>query len=207
MDYDVEKQYSPTNTPYMSDDVRALSAAMIVAKSMFKKTGLKGENAHQKYKYAKLADIYEAVEEALGKNNINIWHFAYIKDNVEYLETRLVHTPTGQWVADLRLLQSEKPGNQAKGSANTYMKKYAVLTLCGIAPEDDDGAEEELYLANQPNISSEDKDFLQETIKSAPNKVVLYNAILKEYRIKDLAELKQNQMSAVIKYIFQNTQK
>ena len=203
----MEKQYSPTNSSCMSEDVRALCAAMIAAKALFKKTGLSGENTHQKYKYAKLADIYNAIEDALGKNNVNIWHFAYVKDGVEYIESRLIHAPTGQWVADTRLLHSEKPGNQGKAAANTTMRKCAVLSLCGIAPEDDDSVEEELYLANQPYITTEEKDFLQESIKTAPNKVVLYNAILKEYRIKDLAELKQNQLSAVIKYIFQNTQK
>ena len=121
-----QNEFSKSNSPSMSEDIRAIAAALLLAKREFSATGLSGRNHNQKYDYAKIEDIYSAVEEALRKNNIAIWHFARPEGGVEYLYTRLVHSPTGQYIEDCRILESDKPGNQSKGAADTYVKKRAV---------------------------------------------------------------------------------
>jgi len=191
----------------MSDDIRALASALLLAKKEFIATGLGGINAHQKYKYAKIEDIYHAVEGALSKNNIIILHFARPENEKEYLYTRLVHTTSGQFIEDCRILESEKPGNQAKGAANTYMKKYALLSLCAIATEDDDGEEEQHYIAKvkqEPTITDEQLSFLQNEIKSYANAKLLYGNILKFNKINNLSELKAASFEAVKSYIINN---
>jgi hypothetical protein len=115
-------EYSTSETPSMSSDIRLLAQAFLLAKKEFSVTGLGGSNLHQKYKYAKLGDIYNAVEGALANNQIIIWHYAALSEQGEILRTRLIHAPSGQFIEDARLLESEKPGNQGKGAANTYMK-------------------------------------------------------------------------------------
>lgn len=196
-----------SNTPAMSEDIRALASAFLLAKKEFFATGLGGTNAHQKYKYAKIEDIYHAVEEALSKNNIIIWHFARPVDGVEYLYTRLIHASTGQFVEDCRALESEKPGNQGKGAANTYMRKYALLSLCAIPTEDDDNAEEELYIAKsaqEQRISEEQLRSLQAAIKSSSNGKMLYDNILRFNKIQDLSHLKVSSFESVKSYIVNN---
>lgn len=201
----MNEKYSVSGTKAMSDDIRQISQAFLLAKREFVATGRSARNDHQKYSYAKIGDIYNAVEEALMKNNIIIWHYSTIQqDNQETLVTRLIHTQSGQFVEDSRLLISEKPGNQAKGAANTYMKKYALLSLCAISTEDDDAQEEERYIAKksaEPAISEEQLKDLQELIKVAPNKVVIYKNILKFNKLKDLAELKAGSFEYVKTYI------
>lgn len=136
----------------MSDDCRQLSQALLAAKQQFTATG-KNAKTNQ-YSYAKIEDIYAAVEPALHANNVIIVHFSMVNpDATEILCTRLIHTLSNQWIQDSRMLTSEKPGNQAKGAANTYMKKYAVLSLCAIATEDDDGESERKYIESQPTIN------------------------------------------------------
>ncbi len=196
-------EFSPSNTPAMSEDIRAIAQEFLLAKQEFLSTGLSGTNAHQKYKYAKIEDIYHAVEGALGRRNIIIWHWARPDAGVEYLITRLVHTLTGQFLEDVRILESEKPGNQAKGAANTYMKKYAVLSLCAIATEDDDGMEEQKYI-DQATISAEQLVTLQKEIKSAQNGAQLLKDVLGYNKIDDLYSLKVSAYDRVKDYILKN---
>lgn len=145
-----QSNFSASNNKRMSDDIRALCKAFIEAKKLFTATGLDAENPHHKSKYAKLDAIYQAVEPGLLSNGIAIWHFRDIEEGREILYTRLTHELTGQYIEDKAFLESQKPGNQEKGSACTYMKKYAVLNLCAIHQgEDDDGQEEAKHIAAQ----------------------------------------------------------
>ena len=204
----MEDKFSSSGTRSMSDDIRQIAQAFLLAKREFVATGKSARNDHQKYSYAKIEDIYHAVEEALMKNNIIIWHFAAaLQDGQEALYTRLVHTLSGQFIEDSRLLVSEKPGNQAKGAANTYMKKYALLSLCAIATEDDDGEEEEKYIAKkaaEPSINAEQIKELQAEIKGSSNSKFLYGNVLKFNKIKDLSELKVSNFETVRSYIINN---
>lgn len=196
--------FSKSNTSAMSEDIRILAASFLLAKREFMATGLGGTNSHQKYKYAKIEDIYHAVEGALSKNNIIIWHFARPGNGIEFLHTRLTHTITGQFIEDCRILESEKPGNQGRGAANTYMKKYALLSLCAIATEDDDGEEEERYISRESVLSEEQLRYIQVEIKSAGNAKVLYNNILKFNKIQDLSQLRLSSFESVKSYIANN---
>ena len=201
-----------SNTPAMSDDIRALASAFLLAKQEFSATGKSGKN-NQFGKYAKIEDIYHAVEDALTKNSIIIWHFARPDhragcDAQELLYTRLIHTPTGQFVEDCRVLESEKPGNQAKGSANTYMKKYAVLSLCAIPTEDDDGEAEEKYIeekrSEEPFITQEQVNILSTELKACANAGTLFKNIQGYNDVKDLPELRASSFKKVREYIANN---
>lgn len=208
-----EGGYMPSGTNRMSEDIRQLAQAFLLAKREFVATGKSARNEHQKYSYAKIGDIYNAVEEALIKNNIWIVHSSEVRFEsptmppVEILYTRLIHSLSGQFIEDARLIESEKPGNQAKGAANTYVKKFAVLSLCAISAEDDDAQEEERYIAkkaSEPRINEIQIKVLQDEIKGAENKLILYNNILKFNRVKDLNELMASQFEQVKSYIIKH---
>lgn len=193
--------YALSNSPAMSDDIRMLTGAMIKAKKEFIATGLNGKNSHQNYNYAKLGDIYRAVETGLTNNEIMIVHFARKIDLVEHLFTRLIHSPSNQWIEDIRELECEKPGNQAKGSANTYMRKSAVLSLCAIDKEDDDGEVEEKHI-QENNVTQKKSDFisadqlyhLKLSLKSLPT---LERKILNHYKIDSFADLPWKELKKV----------
>jgi len=190
-----------SNTPAMSEDIRAIAQAFLLAKQEFLVTGRSGKA--DRYKYAKIEDIYHAVEDALAKNNIIIWHFARPEGGVEYLYTRLIHTLTGQYIEDCRMMESEKPGNQAKGSANTYMKRYALLSLCAIPTEDDDAQEEQKYI-DEPCISAEDVIAINKVLSAASNGDKLLKDILSYNKVRDVSSLKESQLKSVKDYIIKN---
>lgn len=201
--------YACSRSGSMSDDIRQLAQAFILAKKEFVATGLSGRNNGQHYDYAKLQDIYSAVEDGLLKNNIIIWHFADIVDKTtEVLYTRLIHNITGQWVQDVRFLVSEKPGNQGKGIANTYMRKVAVLSLCAIPTEDDDGEAEQKHInRNEPAITDNQLKELQAAIKTCINPTKIHSAIKGYNNIQDLSELKISAFERILAYITNNKDK
>lgn len=195
-------QYTSSGTPCMADDVRQLLAALIRAKKNFTKTGLSGSNQHLKIKYAKISDIYNAVEEALHNEQIDIVHFRDIVGEKEVLFTRLMHAQSNQWIEDKCFLESEKPGNQGKGAALTYMRKAAVLTLCGISPEDDDGEEEQGYVreANITTTQAQELTTLLNALPADQRNKVNYN-ICKFNKIQSVDGLKVSAFDRVKVYI------
>lgn len=204
----MEETFTSSNTPAMSENITALASAFLLAKKEFSSTGFGGTNAHQKYDYAKIGDIYRAVEGALSKNNIIIWHFARPQDGLEYLYTRLIHASTGQFIEDCRILESEKPGNQSKGAANTYMKKYAVLSLCAIATEDDDGEAEQEEIEKKSNtgqyLTSKDVAEVTSDLKACANAKTLHDMILQKYKATSLQQLPYSSYDMVKQFIEDN---
>ena len=205
----MEQAYQSNKTHLMSDDIRQLAQAFLKAK--MRMGGAKKNSKSNLHKYANLLAIYEAVEEALHEQNIFIWHFAEVLSKSEgsdadcVLHTRLIHAPSGQFIQDTRPLKSEKPGNQAIGSANTYMRRYAVLSLCALETEDDDGEAERKYIEKRDHefIDPEQVTELQELMKQIGIKNDTYQYILNRNGISDLAELKKSQFNGLVHFIRQ----
>ena len=74
--------------------------------------------------------------EALDKNGLAIWQS--ITEEGDRLITRLYHT-SGQWMEGYTPLIIAKNDMQGLGSAYTYARRYGLMAMMGIAPEDDDG--------------------------------------------------------------------
>lgn len=198
--------FSSSNTHHMSDDIRELAKAFLLAKMTM--GGAKKESKSNQHKYANIDAVYEAVEPALYSNNIIIWHFAErLDDEHSVLHTRLIHAPTGQYVQDTRALKSEKPGNQAVGSANTYMRRYAVLSLCALSTDDDDGKSEQDYIDKTKNKQQTPKkitasqctnliNFIENNPEYDPEDWT--KDIKKQNRIKELDELTEAQYFSIL---------
>lgn len=110
------------------------------------------KNGKSNYKpFSTVEDINNATFKSLSANNLII--IPSVKDNI--LSVRLYHTLTGQWIEESRALISEKPGNQAIGSANTYMLRYAlknILNICGNDDEDEAQAEQDYIIKQKKEV-------------------------------------------------------
>jgi hypothetical protein len=126
-----------------SNQINELAAALVsfqqevpqvkkgnTAEVVSKRTGGKFQ-----YKYADLADVYNAAMPVSTKNGI-----AIIQGFTGgCLQTRLVHS-SGQWMEDEGLKLPVDLPPQELGSAITYFRRYGALSALGIAPEEDDDA-------------------------------------------------------------------
>lgn len=115
--------------------VAALNAALAKAQADFPaiKRGKTVNTGTYSYSYAPLDAILDAVREPLSKNGLAL---VQLLDG-EGIRTELRHKDGGVIGATFPLHHvPEKP--QELGSMLTYLRRYGVVAILGIAPEDDD---------------------------------------------------------------------
>lgn len=121
-----------------SEKIDLILPALIAAKGKFTAAKKDTENAFFKSKYATLDTVIEAVNGALLEQNIAIIQPTVIREGATVLITRFYHV-SGQWMGSEYPVYAVKKDPQGEGSALTYARRYALMALAGIAPEDDDG--------------------------------------------------------------------
>lgn len=90
------------------------------------------------YDYADLSDILHAVMPVLGQNEIALTQRYSVQEGTILLETILLHASGEMLSSVLPITNGGNPSAQQIGSLMTYMRRYAVTALLGIAAEDDD---------------------------------------------------------------------
>ena len=92
-------------------------------------------------KYADLGSVIETIEGPLRKHKLLFYQrIDLLADGSPVLWTTIVYGPTGEKIESTAPLVCKDPTNpQAIGGAVTYFRRYSLLALLGLAPEDDDG--------------------------------------------------------------------
>ncbi|MFC0282424.1 ERF family protein [Camelimonas abortus] len=124
----------------MSADISAWAPAFVEAQKAMGDVIKTKRNDHFKSKYAELADVIDAVQGALNANGFSIIQPVSTEagGSVVRITTMLMHK-SGQWVRSTLSLRPVKPDPQGVGSAITYGRRYGLMAMTGVAPEDDDG--------------------------------------------------------------------
>ncbi len=92
------------------------------------------------FEYADLTAIIEAIKKPLSENGLAYVQILGQDEQSKYrLTTRLLHS-SGQWIASETPLFVDGSNSQAFGSALTFMKRYALAALLGVAADSDDDA-------------------------------------------------------------------
>lgn len=92
------------------------------------------------FSYADLTAIIDAIKKPLADNGLAYTQVLTQPDGARYkLVTKLMHS-SGQWISSETPLFVEEQGSQAFGSALTFMKRYALAALLGVAADSDDDA-------------------------------------------------------------------
>lgn len=90
------------------------------------------------YKYADLAETLSVCRPKLSAHGIAILQPVVTENRGVEVSTILMHK-SGQWVMAKPLYMPTAGNAQAIGSAITYARRYQLLPMVGLAPEDDDG--------------------------------------------------------------------
>lgn len=90
-------------------------------------------------KYADLGAVWDAIREPLQNNQFAIIQKTDFDNDNMWLETALVHAPTGEKMIGRYPLRPTKADPQGYGSALTYARRYSITALLGVIAEDDDG--------------------------------------------------------------------
>jgi uncharacterized protein (DUF3820 family) len=119
-----------------------LAKAMLAAQTAMPKLLLDAVNPHFNNKFVSLPGLLDTVRPVLNTAGLVLTQTpTYTSDGTHALRTRITHAGSGQYLEDTMLLCLSKPDAQAQGSAITYARRYAILSVLGLAgEEDDDGA-------------------------------------------------------------------
>jgi len=118
----------------MTDAIKALVAAQKAMGAVIKNAN----NPHLKSKYADLGSVLDACQAAFHSNGFAILQPPGKDEHGQYVETVLAHE-SGERFASRVYLVIGKNDMQGVGSAITYARRYGLLSMAGLAPEDDDG--------------------------------------------------------------------
>lgn len=125
-----------------SDSIAELMPALVKARGEFAAAIKDAQNPHLRNKYASLSSVIDAVAPALADNGLIVVQPTMVDDAGEMrVQTRVYHA-SGQYIGceyPVHVPEGAKNRHQAEGSALTYARRYSLLSLVCIAPEDDDG--------------------------------------------------------------------
>lgn len=97
-----------------------------------------GNNPHFKSKYTTLNEVLKKVKGPLNESGVIIIQSAGIMDGHLGLFTILRDTEDDTEVSTF-MPYVDASTAQKLGSANTYLRRYSLITLLGLEDEDDDG--------------------------------------------------------------------
>ncbi|WP_339335930.1 ERF family protein [uncultured Maricaulis sp.] len=121
-----------------SDTITALAAALSAAQGEIEGAKKDSTNPHFKSKYADLGAVWDACRGPLTKHGLAVVQFPRSENGCVLVETVLTHK-SGEWMSETLALPVSRQDAQGYGSAMTYARRYSLMSVAGIAPEDDDG--------------------------------------------------------------------
>jgi hypothetical protein len=160
-DYPSERMWMTTNMdPNRSPEVDKLISALAKAQGAIcapernktVKVTPRSGGASYSFKYATLNGIIEAIRKSFSDNGL--WFTQVLAFTDHYWITTTIWHESGQFIrSEVPLIINDVGNNQQFGSALTYMKRYALSALCGIAAEEDDDGN--IADGNEIKVSSE----------------------------------------------------
>lgn len=120
-----------------SETINEIAAALAQAQGEITGAVKDSANPFFKSKYADLASVWDACRAPLSKHGLAIVQSPRADGTLVTVETMLTHA-SGQWIRDSLSVVAKDDSPQAVGSAITYLRRYALQSFAGVAPDDDD---------------------------------------------------------------------
>ena len=112
--------------------------ALAAAQAQMGKAIKDSTNPAFRSRYADLASVMDACLPALNANGVAVYQPTIDDDTGRFVETILAHE-SGETIRCRVPLIVQKNDMQGYGSAVTYARRYGLMCMAGIAPEDADG--------------------------------------------------------------------
>lgn len=123
-----------------STQLNELFGALAKAQGEIKSAVKDSENPHFQSAYADLAAVWDACRAPLSKNGLAVVQVPHTQGPDVAVTTILGHA-SGQWIRgtfSVKPIRFDAPG---AGSVTTYLRRYSLSAITGVAPggDDDDG--------------------------------------------------------------------
>lgn len=124
---------------FRSTEINELAIALAKAQGKIQAAHKDSSNPYFNSKYADLASIWDAIRGPLSENGLSVVQLLHDAQNGRLgCETILLHS-SGQWISSIMTLLPVKNDPQGYGSCATYIRRYMLMAIVGVAPEEDDG--------------------------------------------------------------------
>lgn len=122
-----------------SESIVNIAQALLKAQRAITFAVKDSKNPHFKSTYADLGSVIGACKTALNESGIVFMQMPSPSESGTIaLTTRLLHS-SGEWIEDTATCPLQKSDPQGYGSANTYLRRYALAAAVGLYQDDDDG--------------------------------------------------------------------
>lgn len=121
-----------------SPSIAALATALATAQAEVENATKNSANPHFRSKYADLAEVLNTVRPVFAAQGLALVQSPSYGDGIASVVTQVCHK-SGEWLRGTVSAPVSKADAQGVGSAITYLRRYSLAALCGVAQEDDDG--------------------------------------------------------------------
>jgi len=119
--------------------MKEIAAALFKFQQEVGKVKKDATNPFFKSKYATLSNVLDVIREPLNKCNLVVTQSPFGGDEPT-LSTKIIHAESGEYILSDYPLMLVKNDPQSMGSAITYARRYALVSmLCLDVDDDDDG--------------------------------------------------------------------
>lgn len=126
----IQQEWSPT--------IGNITKALVAAQADIDGVAKDSTNPHFKNDYASLSAVWKAAKGPLNKAGVAVIQIPVVSNGEQLLVTTLAHT-SGEWFRGTYKVSPTKADPQGYGSAMTYARRYSLMAMTGLTPEDDDG--------------------------------------------------------------------
>lgn len=116
-----------------------LLAALAAAQGEIENATKNAKNQHFKNNYADLAECLNTIRPVFSAHGLAVIQSAGHFDGAMVTVTTIITHKTGGMISSESTCVPAKTDAQGIGAATTYLRRYSVAAMCGIAQEDDDG--------------------------------------------------------------------
>jgi len=158
-----------------SEQIDKLAVALAKAQATIKTAKKSSTNPHFKSRYADLAEVFEACVAELAANQIAFTQLPKRNAAAIGVTTVLFHA-SGQWMASTLEVMPQDLKPQSVGSALTYVRRYSLAAMVGVASEDDDDGEGamgrvcDVFQGAEPLVTPDQRDILEAALEKAGKK-------------------------------------
>lgn len=159
--------------------MKEIAAALFKFQQEVGKVKKDATNPFFKSKYATLSNVLEVIKEPLEKAKLVIAQSPNSQFNETVLVTKIIHVDSGELIESAYPLNPVKNDPQGIGSAITYARRYALVSMLCLDVDDDDG-----NAASKPTPSEQQafKEQVQgaQKLKIVPAKIVTEGPLRQE---------------------------
>ena len=121
-----------------SETIGKLAAALAKAQGEMGNAAKDSNNPHFKSKYADLASVRAAVHGPFSSNGLAYVQLPRFDGDMVHVETVLMHAESGEFIGDTVSIPVMQKSAHGVGSAITYGRRFGLMAISGVAPEEDD---------------------------------------------------------------------